>query len=849
MKKSKFLTTLIAVALLLCMATVMFAACDPDDPQHVDPPAHEHTFEEKWSHNDEYHWHAATCDHKDEVSQMEKHTMVWTPVKEPTYEAAGEDEGECNVCHYKTTRTVPQLVLSEEDKQSEKLFTFNLLSDGYEIVKYIGESVEVVIPSTYRGKDVIRIGEKAFENCPDLETLVIPDSIKEYAEDAFDQCHSIKTLTMPGNASSYIWYDALETVTITSGDVNGSLGSSKKLRTVTIGEDVTLLKYGTFFNCPMLETVYWNAIDCKTYNCSKTYSIFKDSDNIKKVVFGDSVKSIPEYAFSGMTELANFENTDNIEHIGPWAFYNTAFAAALPNGVNYIGKVLYNFVGQASDNMHVDVKSGTTMICDRAFLSCAGLGSITIADSVKEIGEYAFYQCTGLKEINIPNGVESLGDYAFYECTGVESFTIGDDVSDFGTGVFSKTDFESQLPSGVIYLGKVLYKYNDKAPSDGHVKIKDGTTQIADGAFYKCEWLTSVDIPESVNKIGNSAFSVTSLSEIKIPDNVTFIGQQAFYGAKFTDLTIPEKVTYIGPSAFYGCTQLKTVTWNAKDAVTVGSASYPAFYGCTALETIVIGDDVDRVEANTFAYCTGLKTVTVGTGVKYLGLETFKNCEALTTINFNATDCPNVGPTWLSGCSAIKNVILANDVKTIPQHLLRNLTGVTSFVIPEGVTSIGMSAFYGSGLTTIEIPASVVDMGIRTFSGCASLKSVKLNAAATVLPEYMFENCAQLESIVISEGVKTISGSVFRSCSQLRWVCLPLSLETIEGRAFQDCDSLEAVYYAGSAEQWKDVSVTGYANSSFSEAALYYFSDQKNGDGNHWHWNSQHQPELWAKEN
>ena len=114
----------------------------------------------------------------------------------------------------------------------------------------------------------------------------------------------------------------------------------------------------------------------------------------------------------------------------------------------------------------------------------------------------------------------------------------------------------------------------------GYLTFDGKVTSIGNEAFYYCDSLTSITIPDSVTTIGESAFSGSSLTSVNIPDSVTTIGNSAFYGCtSLTSVTIPDSVTTIGNCAFYECTSLTSIT--IPDSVTT-IGDY-AFFGCTSL--------------------------------------------------------------------------------------------------------------------------------------------------------------------------------------------------------------------------------------------------------------------------
>ena len=165
----------------------------------------------------------------------------------------------------------------------------------------------------------------------------------------------------------------------------------------------------------------------------------------------------------------------------------------------------------------------------------------------------------------------------------------------------------------------------------GGYSMSEGVKVIGDSAFWGCESLTSINIPNSVATIGDGAFYVcNSLTSINIPNSVTTIGKNAFLGCRsLTSINIPNSVTTIGDSAFDGCESLTSI--NIPNGVTtIGDG---AFLGCNSLTSINIPNSVTTIGMYAFLGCNSLTSINIPNSVTTIGDLAFDGCESLTSIN------------------------------------------------------------------------------------------------------------------------------------------------------------------------------------------------------------------------
>ena len=197
------------------------------------------------------------------------------------------------------------------------------------------------------------------------------------------------------------------------------------------------------------------------------------------------------------------------------------------------------------------------------------------------------------------------------------------------------------------------------------------------------------------------------------------------------------------------------------------------------------------------ALCITVSAATVGSGTCGNNLIWTLDDEGTLTISGTGamTDyaSSNTVP-WNYLCSGIKKVVINNGVTRIGLSAFYHCDSLVSVEISSSVTSIGASAFSGcSSLTSIDIPNSVKSIGGFAFSDCSSLGSVVLPNEITTIPTDAFLNCINLPTIIIPDSVTDIEGNAFHGCISLTSIKIPSNVTSIEGNAFSGCSNLSVV--------------------------------------------------------
>ncbi len=685
-------------------------------------------------------------------------------------------------------------------------------------VLYIGN--HLIVAEDISGEYEIKAGTKtiaddAFDDCYNLTSIKIPDSVTSIGEWAFEYCENLTSINLPDSVTS-IGMEAFYNTAyynnssnwendvlyignhlIRAEDISGeyaikagtktiadqAFDACYNLTSIEIPDSVTSIGYEAFAAC-------WDLTSINIPDSVITIGdgAFNSCDSLKEITIPDSVKSIGDEVFEGCSSLTKATILGNISVIGFEAFLwcESLTSVALPDSVKFIGDQAFNGCGALTS---ITLPDGVKSIGDAAFQFCYSLTKINIPDSVKFIGYQAFGYCSALTSINIPDSVTSIGYEAFSACESLTSITVDEKNQHYCSvdGVLfdksmatlicypsRKTNTVYTVPDGVTSICSFAFYRCESLTS---ITLPNGVITVGYEAFLCCENLTSITLPNSIISIGAMAFNYCrSLKSVTIPDGITSIGYDTFSNCEsLTSITIPDSVISIGDDAFSSCYNLTSI--KIPDSVTnIGTRAFSGtayYYDSNNWENnvlyignhLICAEDISgeyEIKAGTktiadeaFGYCSELTGVIIPDGVISIGYEAFSGCESLTNIKI-ADSVISIGEYAFSYTEYYNNSSnWENDVLYIDNHLIEaehsSISG--EYEIKAGTKTIADAAFYSCvRLTSITLPEGITSIGKRAFDTCYALKSITLPDSVTNIGDGAFSNCIYLSSINVDEN-------------------------------------------------------------------------------------------------
>ncbi len=717
----------------------------------------------------------------------------------------------------------------------------------------------------------LSIGEKAFYGCTGLNTLTLPENLKTLSKYAFGETKNLDTVTVLSNGAG----SGIDFVNAAFGSAPTSTSpayftSTYYVKYITLGKAVPEINIagvfgskieslsvdpenqyyyadesGVLYDKKVENVIYYPLTKAGAYEIPGTVTaigagVFRENKAITAVTIPASVKTIGEEAFYGCSSLTSviFEDGETELKIGDFAFRSCKVTElVLPSRLRSAG--MY------------------------AFASCSSLTRVEIKEGIEILGDYAFNADSKLTEIVLPASLRQMGEYdaagkltamnVFLGCSAIENITVAEGNESYVT------------VSGVLYLKTagvvtdLFYCPVLSGGDGGKIVIPATVTKVWDKAFNNNKNITSITFEKGEAhevSFGSLVFTgAVNLTEIELPEGMKTIGRNLFYSATgLKTIRIPSTITTIEAQAFYSATNLKTVTFaeggteplTINDAISddgkKSGATYSPFYGCKNLSEVILPERTVYIGSYAFSVSaegdhgeapsgkSELTHVYIPAAVETIGEYLFKYADKLTTVEIGK----------------------GSKLKEIPGGMFYNCISLTSFAIPEGVTTIGYYAFYRSGITSVELPEGLTEIGATAF-GYTKLTSVfipktvtrlggKMSGTSSTISGSSFSGCSALETVTFEAGseLTSLEGSAFSSCSKLAAielpdkltnigsnafsstaitsVVIPASVKTIGANAFSGCSNLAEITFAEGSQ------LEGIGNSAFSGTKIESFA-------------------------
>ncbi len=713
--------------------------------------------------------------------------------------------------------------------------------------------------------NLVKIGEYAFNSCMGISGKVELPAVTEIHAYAFSKILATdfeisENITLIDNVA-FMNCTNLKAINKNDGVADVDLGNMTKLAEIgkqafsgcssivslRLSGTITKINDSAFSKLTTLANVKFND-NGKAGTTELGSSVFSGCTNLVEVSTAKNVGIIGSSAFSDCIKLMRLNLAEGLQIIKKDAFAGcTRLEGALPEGVNE----KYSSASGAkvmlpNEKAVLEIPGTVTAIEDSAFASCYSADETLQADGEKEpsdykigikavhiagnpagttIGASAFAGCQNLTKLTLGEGVTGLGDSALKD-TRLEEITIP---STFETGTAKNSPFTSGENST---LRKVTFAdgiqvipqyFLSNITTLTKIEIPASVQKIGDHAFADCSNLKTVTFKEPADSklttIDTSAFEGCSLMTLfKLPEGVTTINASAFKDCKKISLTdLPTGLITIGNAAFENCTMLRVGELPAITAL--GTA---AFKNCVNLPFLSVDtSNLAEINATAFEGCTGLRSVQINGGEKKqttIADGAFATCNSLKWL-----DIENVKSIGKNAFAKLPfSALEINQVDTIGESAFASCDKLENPVI-QNVKTIGASAFAGSGAQTDDnkvLLDSIQNVGSRAFEGCqftsadirdlekvttytdpetkieyspfakSSIKKVEFSdETKNTVCTKAFKNVTSLQSVELAYcftygNISTIDASAFEGCVNLTDINLSDKLTTINGLAF-----------------------------------------------------------------
>ncbi len=397
------------------------------------------------------------------------------------------------------------------------------------ILSYNGSEEIVIVPQTYNGETITKIGGGAFKDNKTVREIEIHDGVVEIGTRAFENCQKLRKVTLGNNVTAISDYTFLQCERLESLFLPSTVksigtwafGYCEKLSDINFPEGLKMIGSATFYGCSALkEVILPDSLTSFGTHC------FRGCMALASLSLSNNLQTIPFRAFSGCTALREINIPSSVSSIDGEAFYQSSITS-------------------------VKMLDGVKEIGDMAFFECANLTDINLPQTISVMGEGVFWGCENIREIVLPNEVETIGSNAFNGCYRLRSIRLGEKLKEIKEGafdgclklieIFNPSSLNLALGSadngGVGLNAKVIHtnpleKSFIEKVSDAFVFYNDNVNRPL--LIDYTDGLGEIALPEDINgkeyDIGKYAFyKRTEIYKVSLPACIKRIEEKAFH--------------------------------------------------------------------------------------------------------------------------------------------------------------------------------------------------------------------------------------------------------------------------------------------------------------------------------
>lgn len=518
-----------------------------------------------------------------------------------------------------------------------------LVIDGsITITYYLGSETELEIPSLIEDYQVTRIGDRAFENCLSLASVVLPESLISIGKSAYSGCINLKNTSFP--------------------------------------ENLTIIEDNAFSDCTSLTDITFP----ESLATIEAYA-FKNCSKLTYIILSNNLTIIKDYAFEDCINLTIYVKATSKP--SGWYYYWNSSNRPVYYGVDEV----YEYSGMQYLLIDGSIKI-TRYVGNETVLE---IPSVINEHQVTSIGDTAFGKCINLISIYLPETLTVIGNRAFEDCKNLIIYTK------LSSKLSGWSDDWNPLNRPVYFGVEEIRDYNDLyyLVSDGSITI----TQYV-GKETALEIPSIID-EYQVTKIGNCAFeNSVDLTSITLPEEIISIGDYAFrYCRSLTEIILPESLTSIGNRAFENCRNLIIYTklpfnpsgwsenWNPLNRPVYFEVEELQEYN--GMKYVVINGNITITHYEGNETTLEVPSLINGYQVTKIGDRAFEGCTTLTNITLSE-GLTHIGKYAFSECTGLTNITLPESLTSIGTSAFYSCISLTSITIPKGVTIIEDFAFF-----------------------------------------------------------------------------------------------------------------------------------------------------------